>query len=69
MGPVHLRVVVLSEGVRRVGRDALFNCEWLVCVQSPSTLLETGNWAFRGCISLANLQFPEGLAVIHGHSL
>ena len=60
----HLKEVVLSTGLKRIGESAFRGCYSLVGVQVPATLVVIGAHAFRGCTSLREFEFPEGLARI-----
>lgn len=71
--------VVINEGVTRVGQYSFFNCANLKSVSLPSTVKSIGGYgitggyagtnglsygAFRDCVSLTDINLPEGLQKI-----
>lgn len=74
-----IKKVVINEGVTGIGQYAFYNCPNLTTVSLPSTVKEirgygvTGGYlgnngvsygAFRDCVSLTDINFPEGLQKI-----
>ena len=74
-----IKTVIVEEGVTGIGEYSFFKCENLTSVQLPSTLKiirgagATGGYAgtntlsygaFRQCVSLESIVFPEGLETI-----
>ncbi len=74
-----IKKVVISEGVTNVGQYAFYECTNLTSVTLPSTVKEIRGWgvtggasgtngfsygAFRDCVSLTDINFPEGLQTI-----
>lgn len=74
-----IKKVVINEGVTGIGDYAFYNCSNLTTVSLPSTVKEirgsgvTGGYlgnngvsygAFRDCVSLTDINFPEGLQKI-----
>ena len=58
--------IVIPKGVEEIQRSAFRECENLkeVVFEAGSVLEKIGNHAFCGCISLKNIQFPDGLETI-----
>ena len=74
-----IKTVVIEEGVTGIGEYAFYNCKNLTTVKLSSTVKSirgsgvTGGYvpsnqasygAFRDCVSLKNIEFPEGLETI-----
>ncbi|KAL7527062.1 hypothetical protein ACHAXR_001781, partial [Thalassiosira sp. AJA248-18] len=59
-----LKVVVLNEGLQKVGKWAFYNCKSLESINMPSTLSEIGYNSFRHCINLREVVLNEGLRII-----
>lgn len=60
--------VVISEGVKSLGRSAFSNCTKLKNVTLPQSLISMGDYVFYGCKSLENITIPEKIGYIGGSS-
>lgn len=70
--PTNITSIVIPEGWRFIG-DGVFSgpsegwhyvsnaCSKMASISLPSTLRSIGSEAFRGCVSLDNISFPEGI--------
>ncbi|KAL7524645.1 hypothetical protein ACHAXR_001799 [Thalassiosira sp. AJA248-18] len=56
-----LKVVVLNEGLQKIGQDAFYNRRSLESIKFPSTLSVIGYRAFSRCINLREVVLNEGL--------
>lgn len=56
--------IVISEGIRSIGREAFRNCTSLTSVSLPSTLTDLGILAFDGCSALTSIAIPGSLTTI-----
>ena len=61
------REIVVSEGVRSIGKEGFLGCSGTVSISLPSTLTHIGADAFSGCTSLARLHVcADGLSADEG---
>ena len=59
-----LHTVHFSQGLRRIGYRAFYNCRHLDAVHLPKGLLEIGEDAFCLCLSLSRITVPAGVTRI-----
>jgi len=59
---IHLRRIILPDGVKRIEEGAFYGCINLEEINIPSSLQYLGTYAFSDCVSLKTdpLIFPEG---------
>jgi len=57
----YLRVIVLNEGLKKIGTQAFTGCCSLQSISFPSTLTEVDESAFNSCISLREVVLNDGL--------
>lgn len=57
-------VLVISEGITSIGKNAFQNQKVMKSVSFPTTLQSIGNYAFSGCTGLTALTLPEGLTTL-----
>ena len=60
--------VIIGEGVTGIGSGTFKNCENLVSVSNPSTLIWIGSEAFKNCKKLDTFNFPNNLRDINSES-
>ena len=60
----YLRVIVLNEGLEKIGNHAFTDCCSLQSISFPSTLTEVNDSAFKSCKSLREVVLNEGLKKI-----
>ena len=60
--------VIIGEGVTGIGSGTFKNCENLVSVSNPSTLIWIGSEAFKNCKKLDTFNFPNNLRDINSDS-
>lgn len=53
----HLKNVILPTGLKKISRDAFFDCDQLDNVYVPATVSEVGGYAFAECESLKTVTF------------
>ena len=63
-----LHTVHLSQGLRRIGWRAFYNCHNLDGVHLPKGLAEIEEDAFRTCTSLSRITIPESVGYIATHA-
>ncbi len=63
-GCKHLSKVYIPEGIRTISADAFAECEDLVEIKLPQSLIELGNSVFLGCKKLNKINLPEGIKEI-----
>lgn len=57
-------IVVIPDGITRIGDFAFQNCESLTAVKIADSVTSIGNFAFWGCGALASVYIPDGLTSI-----
>lgn len=62
------KVVVVKDGVWRIGNTAFHRNRILKIVFIPSSVRSIGSWAFSDCESLGSVQIDEGLMNIEGQA-
>lgn len=60
----NLKMIKISEGVKKIGIDAFVMCRMLTNVYLPTTLVEIGKNAFKFCSGLKFINIPEGITII-----
>ena len=50
-----LKMVVLNDGLQTISYQSFNECESLECITLPSTAVEIGSYAFRGCTNLIDV--------------
>lgn len=58
-GYIGLRILVIPEGVIRIGKGAFWGCCNLTDLTIPSTVEEIGSCAFRECSRLSAISLPD----------
>jgi len=61
---IHLKEVLLNEGLEEIGYHAFSYCSSLQSITLPSTLTEIGTCAFESCSNLTEVVFNDGLTEI-----
>ena len=62
----NMRVVILNDGLQKIGDWAFLKCTSLESVTLPSTLTEFGSDAFKSCSNLREVTLNNGLQQIGG---
>ena len=60
----NIKVVIIKEGVTKIGDFAFYGCSSLTSVTIPKSVTEIGNWAFSGCSALTSITIPESVTEI-----
>lgn len=55
----HLKNIILPTGLKKISRDAFFDCDQLDHVYVPATVSEVGGYAFAECESLKSVTFAS----------
>ncbi len=63
-GCIHLKRVIIEEGVKQVDVSAFSGCSSLTEVVLPQGLTEIKSYAFFGCVSLESIVIPETVTKI-----
>jgi len=63
-----LKVVVLNEGLQKIGRNSFIGCATLESITIPSTVTRIDDYAFYRCSGLKKLVLNEGLKKIGGRA-
>lgn len=56
-----LQMIVVPEGVKRIGMGAFLFCGALECAELPDTVGEIGSFAFKACRKLKSFAMPENI--------
>lgn len=59
-----IRNVVIEEGITRIGKDTFDNCQNLLSVSMPESLMRIEDHAFSSCSSLRSVVIPDGVTYI-----
>jgi len=57
-------VEIEGETIKRIGKSAFSNCEDLLEINIPNSVLEIGEYAFSNCSMLKSINLPDGLKKI-----
>lgn len=68
-GAANLEIVVLPEGLEKIGDSAFAYTKNLKKINLPSTLKHIGSCAFDNCVSLTGIEFPAGLEQLGENNL
>ena len=60
--------LVIGSGITEIGNSVFYEHSYIVSVTLPTTLKTIGIGAFADCISLANINIPEGLEAIEDYA-
>ena len=59
MVPDDTTIVIIPEGVTKIGDGAFYDCTLLESVVIPKGVTEIGDGAFKYCTSLESIVIPE----------
>ena len=61
-------VITFDGDVRRIGKNAFYQCENLTTLSIPKSVTSIGDWAFGYCSSISSVVIPEGVRSIGGRA-
>ena len=61
---IHVKSVIISEGVTKIGAHAFHSCYNLEKIKLPSTVTRIGAGAFEDCRKLVGVSLPDNLSAI-----
>ena len=65
--PSSLKEVDITGG-DKIGSSAFYNCESLISIEIPDSVINIGSSAFSGCRSLASIKIPDSVTSIGDHA-
>ena len=63
-----VKVIIIKEGITKIGENAFYGVANATSVSLPSTLKEIGKGAFYGCAQLQGVVIPENVTTIGIHA-
>lgn len=63
-GPSYITSIIISEGVKVIGKKAFTSCYYLTSITLPKSLTTIRQLAFSGCDKLTSITIPDSVTCI-----
>lgn len=61
--------ITIPEGIECIENAAFEDCESIIDVEIPDSVIKIGTWAFAGCKNLASVRLPQNDSLVMGNGV